>query len=305
MMDFYQQGISLGVWWGITVRLHFTFLIFAGYRALNFGSLGFGIAYVLGLYFCILLHEFGHAFAARWCDGEAEEIILWPLGGLAFVRPAFHPTAHLITTVAGPAVTFLLWIICLGMEHSYVRLYDSGSSLFWEPIYSFVYVMKRLNFWLLIFNLIPAFPMDGGRILRDTLWYRLGAERATRAAITVSRVIAALGVMYALYEGSFMLVILCGFILFNTTHEEAIIGFEAGGTYDFSIRDRIKRGSRRRTFQKGVKNLQHDLAVNPFHQCTLCKVTDNINPDIDFRVCPDCSEGQEYCPDHIDNHSHC
>src|SRR6266481_1265189 len=109
-MDFFGYGIPLGRYFGINVRLHFTFLLFAYYRVMQFGNFAFGFAYVAGLYVCILLHEFGHALAARWCDGEANDILLWPLGGLAFVRPAFNPTAHLITTVAGPFVTLVLWI---------------------------------------------------------------------------------------------------------------------------------------------------------------------------------------------------
>src|ERR1041384_5745352 len=115
-MDFLGAGVPLGSFRGIAVRLHFTFLIFAFWRVQMYADVVYGIAVIVGLYVCILLHEFGHAFAARWCDGECDLILLWPLGGLAFARPAFHPTAHLITTLAGPFVTLVLWLsLCRGV----------------------------------------------------------------------------------------------------------------------------------------------------------------------------------------------
>ena len=158
-MDFLGHGIPLGRYFGINVRLHFTLLIYAYLRATSFPDLGWGLAFVAGLYLCILLHEFGHALAARWCDGEANDILLWPLGGLAFVRPAFNPTAHLITTVAGPFVTLVLWLAFSALS----RVLSGMSHVPWM-VQVYVNSLSGLNLWLLLFNLIPAFPMDGGRI---------------------------------------------------------------------------------------------------------------------------------------------
>ena len=82
-MNFLTYGIPLGRYFGINVRLHFTFLVYAYYRVQEYHSPVLGLLFVAGIYACILLHEFGHALAARWCDGEANDILLWPLGGLA------------------------------------------------------------------------------------------------------------------------------------------------------------------------------------------------------------------------------
>jgi Zn-dependent protease len=303
-MDFLSMGIPIGRYFGINVRLHFTFLIYAFWRATQFEHLWLGIAFILGLYLCILLHEFGHALAARWCDGDANEILLWPLGGLAYVRPAFHPTAHLITTVAGPFVTFVLWLVFWGVAASLRRFValDSEALVY---VYVFVAAMSALNLWLLIFNLIPAFPMDGGRILRDTLWHWMSAEAATRIAVNVSRVIAVVGgIGWALLAQDFWPLILMLFILLQSAHEQQIVAWEAMAPYSFSLRERLKRGRRQREFRSAVRQRVRAEAATAFHRCAVCGRTEEDSPTLDFRVCTGCSGYEEYCAEHIDNHRH-
>jgi Zn-dependent protease len=302
-MDWLNSGIPLGQWWGINVRLHFTFLIYAYIRASSYGHLGDGLAFVAGLYVCILLHEFGHALAARWCDGEATDILLWPLGGLAFVRPAWHPTAHLITTVAGPFVTLVLWLFFWGVATLMQHLVPSWNSNL-KHIYLFVLALKNLNLWLLIFNLIPAFPMDGGRILRDTLWHWMNAERATWIAVWVARVIAVLGAAFAFYIQDWWLLVFPLFILAQSAHEQQVVAFEAGGACQFSLRERLRRGWCHRAFRRGVRELQREEMVTPFHRCAVCGVTEHDAPRMEFRVCTECSDGREYCQQHLDSHVH-
>jgi Zn-dependent protease len=302
-MDWLNSGIPLGRWWGINVRLHFTFLIGAYILATSYSNLGLGLTYVAGLYVCILLHEFGHALAARWCDGEATDILLWPLGGLAFVRPAWSPTAHLITTVAGPFVTFVLWLFFWGlatlMRHWVLSL---GGNL--TGLYLFVLGLKSLNLWLLMFNLIPAFPMDGGRILRDTIWHWTSAETATRIAVRVSHVIAAAGAVFAIYSQNWWLLVFPLFILAQSAHEQQVVAFEVGGSYQFSLRERLRRGRRQRAFRRDIRGLQREGMVTPFHRCAICGVTEHDASQMEFRVCTECSDGREYCEQHLDSHVH-
>jgi Zn-dependent protease len=301
-MDFLNYGVPVGTYRGIEVKLHFTFLIFAFSRVASFGHLGYGLAYVGGLYGCILLHEFGHALAARWCDGEADRILLWPLGGLAYCRPAFNPTAHLITTVAGPFVTLVLWLVFAGLKMLLLTLPEPSESIgfvFW-----FVERMRALNLWLLIFNLIPAFPMDGGRMLRDTIWHFMSAEKATKIAVTVSQTLASAAVAWAVYSQNYWIILLAAFIFIQSMNEKAVVGFEGGGTYQFSVRERLRRGSRRRQFHRGVAAVQRERAATAFHECATCGLTEKDDPAMDFRVCSDCSNGQEYCRAHLDSHSH-
>jgi Zn-dependent protease len=302
-MDFFGAGIPIGRYWGIAVRLHFTFILYAIARLTGWENLGMGVAYVAGLYGCILLHEFGHALAARWCDGEAHDIVLWPLGGLAFVRPAWHPTAHLITTVAGPFVTLVLWLLFGSLQWVLGNVVTS-QAIALGYVEWFCWAMKQLNFVLLVFNLIPAFPMDGGRILRDSLWHFMSAERATRIAIWTSRILAVAGAALAMYAQQWFLLVFPLFIFLQCSREEQVVAFEAGGTYQFSVRERWRRGRRQRAWRSSVREHATAQETVPMHQCAVCGVTDHASPTMDFRVCTDCSHGEEYCREHLDSHQH-
>ena len=300
-MEFLNSGFSIGQYWGITVRLHFTFILFALWRATHYSNLAYGLAVVIGFWFCILLHEFGHALAARWCDGECDDILLWPLGGLAYCRPAFHPTAHLITTVAGPFVTLVLWLLFTGLFWLFSSLlYPSLPGV----VYRFTYEMKLWNGWLLAFNLLPAFPMDGGRMLRDILWHKLSAEKATAIAVRLSQVMAITAAAWGIYRQGYWLIFLACFVLVQAANEKRIVGFEAGGSYEFSLRERLRRGSRRRAFHRAIKERTLVETTEPFHRCAACGKTEHAAPYVEFRVCDQCSHGEEYCPDHLDNHAH-
>ena len=271
-MNFLAYGIPLGRYFGINVRLHFTFCI----------------------YLCILLHEFGHALAARWCDGEANDILLWPLGGLAFVRPAWDPTAHLITTVAGPFVTFVLWLTLKAL-----------TSFGMPPVVRlFLHDLSVFNLYILLFNLIPAFPMDGGRILRDGLWHWMSAETATRIAVWVSRGIAIAAAVFAIYAGEFFFLLFPAFIFMQTMHEQQIVAIESRGASGFSIRDRLRRGRKQREFRQAVREHIKVAEALTFHRCETCGLTELTAPTMDFRVCPECVNGQEYCREHLDAHKH-
>lgn len=303
VMNFLGAGIPVGTYWGIAVRLHFTFVLYAWYRIQQYGDWGHGLAFIAGLYFCILLHEFGHALAARWCDGDCDLIILWPLGGLAFCRPAFNATANLITTVAGPLVTLVLWLLFSALAWFLANVAPSvvwrAPELFW-----FIAAMAALNKWLLIFNMIPAFPMDGGRILRDLLWHWMGAERSTRIAVFISRSIAITVGIWAFSSGQTWLGILAVFLLLQGGNVEQILAAEASGTYDFSLRERIKRGFRKRAFVRSARQSPGFEGAAPFHRCAACGRTENDSPELDFRICPECSGDLEYCQEHLRSHPH-
>jgi Zn-dependent protease len=298
-MNFLNSGIPLGRYWGINVRLHFTFLIYAFWQVQQSKNLLVGLLFIAAIYFCILLHEFGHALAARWCDGEAEDILLWPLGGLAYCRPAWHPTAHLITAAAGPFVTLVLWLVLGGLA------WASGHVVVLPPtVREFLWLLSIYNLVILLFNLIPAFPMDGGRILRDTLWHWMRAETATRIAVVVSRVIAVLGAVIAVILQHYWWLVLPAFIFLQTMQEEHIVAFEAAGAHGFSLRERLTRARRQHGFHSGVRDLNRLETVEAFHRCATCGKTEHDSPTLDFRVCSECAEGQEYCPEHLPNHRH-
>lgn len=301
-MDFLNTGIPLGRWFGINVRLHFTFLLYAYWQVTRMPRWELGLAVIAGLYGCILLHEFGHALAARWCDGDAEDILLWPLGGLAMCRPAWHPTAHFITGAAGPFVTLVLWgvfsVLALVLE-PFRQVSVAGMYGWW-----FVEEMAWLNRGLLLFNLLPAFPMDGGRILRDTLWHWLSAEKATTIAVWISRGIAVAAMAWAVMHEQYLLLAGAAFIFLQAAHEQHIVAAEATGTYGFSLRERLRRGHRQRAFRGGVAARQAVETRAGFHLCATCGRTEHSVPGLDFRVCTDCADGSEYCTEHLASHTH-
>lgn len=290
-MDFLSYGIPLGRFAGISVRVHFTLLLFAIYELQGSPNLLFGALYIVGLYFCILLHEFGHAFAARWCDGECDQVLLWPLGGLAFARTPAHPTAELITSAAGPAVTLLLWLGfgALADLAQHAAMASAHAPAFYA--YAFCQQMARLNLFLLLFNLIPAFPMDGGRIAFALLWYRMGHERAIHVAVTISKVVAVLMVVFAIREQQYFLLFIAIFVFMQASAALHAIGFSSGSS-SFSVREKLARARRKSEFSAAVKA----SAEEPLHRCATCGCTESTRPDADFRVT---SSGEEYCEQHL------
>jgi Zn-dependent protease len=173
-------GIPLFTFAGIRVSLHWMWFLVALYeinsRRAQYSSVSWNIAEYLTLFLIVLLHEFGHAFACRSVGGQADRIMLWPLGGVAFVRPPQRPAAVLWSIVAGPLVNAVL-IPCLWYaNHEALRGgYSSDMSQFMRSIH-------YMNLGLLIFNMIPIYPLDGGQILRALLWFLIGAALSLHVA---------------------------------------------------------------------------------------------------------------------------
>jgi hypothetical protein len=155
--------------------------------------------------------------------------------------------------------------------------------------------MVGINAMLLLFNLIPAFPMDGGRMMRDVLWHWLGVERATQVAVWLSRVIAGLGLVGGILLQNYQLALLAGFVLFLSSAEQAALAWH-GPVQPFSILERWKRGARRRSFQQATGFIPDELPATPFHACVRCGRTELDSPDVVFRVS---SDGHEYCAEHL------
>ena len=206
-MDFFNQGIPLGRWFRIQVIIHWTFVIYAAFEIFGVGKADpVTSALLMGLLFAtVLLHEFGHALSCKAVGGEAPRIILWPLGGIAFVQPPMNPRAWLITTVCGPLVNVILWPIFYFLSKSlvtqrigvegwlYIRdliLSDPGIGFGNElgVAVQISLVLWQINRLLLLFNLIPAYPMDGGRILQELLWFGVGYPRSLMIAGMVGTV---------------------------------------------------------------------------------------------------------------------
>ena len=131
----------------------------------------------LALFLIVLMHEFGHSLACRQVGGQANQIVLWPLGGVAYVSPPQRPGAMLWSIVAGPLVNVLL-VPPLTVLFVIVEYLGWGKGL--PDLYNFVRTIWAMNLVLLVFNLLPIYPLDGGQILRSLLWFIFGRGRSLK-----------------------------------------------------------------------------------------------------------------------------
>jgi len=182
-MDLLNLGIPLGRWFGTRVFLSIWHLVMLAYIASAYREDGpLVMAVIAFVYFMsILLHEFGHVVACRSVGGVADHIVLGPMGGLAMVRPPDRPFPHFVTTAGGPLVNAILWAIFWGILHSKALnpIFETGSTLS-IVLWFFFRGMMVINELLLIFNLLPIFPMDGGRLLQNILWPTVGYRESLR-----------------------------------------------------------------------------------------------------------------------------
>lgn len=218
-MDFLNSSFKIGRWFDITVRVHILFFVFVGLRlarawpnwqeAAAFSTMLFGI---------ILLHEYGHCFGARAVGGRAHDILMWPLGGLAFAEAPMTPWAQFVTVAAGPAVNLvfcvvsglILYIDTLQFD---VRVLNPLNPALWPGIYSFDWrfyfgIFFLVNWFLLCFNLLPVWPMDGGQLFRVMLWKVMGLQRASLLTGQVGVVGAVLFFIVGFVTSNFILVLI-------------------------------------------------------------------------------------------------
>jgi Zn-dependent protease len=176
-MNFFGQSIPLGRWFGIRVEVHFLFVIYAIYtiyRAKNPTNEAFFMAVLFGT---VLLHEFGHSLTCRAVGGTADRILLWPLGGLAFVAPPPRPWPQLLTTIGGPAVNVALIPIFYVLLRFVLPLIPPESMAF-NFLENIWFAGFEISLVLLIFNLLPVYPLDGGRIVQEILWFFVGYPKS-------------------------------------------------------------------------------------------------------------------------------
>src|SRR5690242_10195683 len=188
---------------GIEVFLHWSWFLVAVYmiksQAGEYGSITWNVLEYLALFLIVLTHEFGHALACRSVGGNADRIVLWPLGGVAYVDPPPRPGATLWSIVAGPLVNVvlipILWAITsLAFSAGWAETMPNAMHLLANIFF--------INKWLLIFNILPIFPLDGGQILRSLLWFVLGRARSLLVATVLGLLGAAAFVFFAYKVGS-------------------------------------------------------------------------------------------------------
>lgn len=176
---------------GIPIRLHFTFLLLVLWLAvtgLDMKAVA-AIISVVGLFLCVALHELGHSLVAQRFGYPVRDITLYPIGGVAAIEGSPTPRHELFIAIAGPAVNVVIaavLMVILGVMGKLPQAPEALRELGHDPLI----LLLQMNIMLAVFNLIPAFPMDGGRILRAFLGLRMGKAKATRIAATIGQLLA-------------------------------------------------------------------------------------------------------------------
>lgn len=268
MRDPLTWSFPIGRFFGITVRIHLLFVFFliamVG-RGLRYDLATEALVVSLLLFGSVLLHEFGHCFAARSVDGDASEILLWPLGGLATVEVPHTPWANFVTTAGGPLVNLAIFVVAGGALLGVGLWPPMPPFIDWGPIAggplpslqtgrpealsaaaAFAARLFFLNWILFWFNvLLIGFPLDGGRLLQAALWPRLGYRRATSAAVFCGWIVALLLCLYVALtiedDPYFKLLLIWLALFIYVSCKQQFVLLETGGIgdegafgYDFS-----------------------------------------------------------------------
>jgi Zn-dependent protease len=208
-----QGSIRLFRFAGIDVYLHWSWFLLAVYGISNrigqYTSAVWPVLEYLALFAIVLMHEFGHALACRQVGGQANQIVLWPLGGVAYVSPPPRPGPVLWSIAAGPLVNvalapILTVVAVLGNVGGWGETMPNG--------YHFLEAICVINWFLLIFNLLPIYPLDGGQILQSLLWFVVGRARSLMATTIMGFVCLPVLIGIALLWHDVWLVVLCVFI---------------------------------------------------------------------------------------------
>jgi Zn-dependent protease len=221
-----RWSFRLGRIAGIPIQCHVTFVLLVVWIAISRGLLTgrpgpalAAVALLVLVFACVVLHELGHALAARRYGIRTRDITLLPIGGLARLeRMPQQPSQELVVAVAGPAVNvaiaLALGLVLRGISRPFVDMLMKGSLL--ESLLA-------VNVWMVLFNMIPAFPMDGGRVLRSLLAMRLPYARATRIASGVGQFVAVLFGAAGVFGHNLLLVFIALFVFLAAGEERTAV----------------------------------------------------------------------------------
>ena len=276
-MPTHQGSIRLFQAAGITVFLHWSWFLVAVYEIngrRSYSSLTFNVIEYLALFLIVLMHEFGHSLACRQVGGTANQIVLWPLGGVAYVDPPPRPGATLWSIAAGPLVNVVLVVVLSAIG-------ILGRSLEWWQTMPNLHALLRniwfINLALLIFNILPIYPLDGGQILRSLLWFVMGRARSLMVA-TVLGFIGIIGFIgLAIWAQSVWYGVLAVFMLMNCW----------GGLQHARFLSRLAKLPRRDRF--ACPRCNTAPPIGPYWKCGQCG-----QPFDTFEsqgVCPHCGTG--------------
>jgi Zn-dependent protease len=216
MTSIRQGSIHLFRFAGVDLYLHWSWFLVAAFEinggTKTYSSVTWNVLEYLALFVIVMLHEYGHALACRQVGGNANQIVLWPLGGVAYVDPPPRPGAMLWSIAAGPLVNVALIpvLYMLGMVSRSLGWAESMPNA-----HALLGAVGFINVGLLIFNMLPIYPLDGGQILRSLLWFVMGRGRSLMLATILGFVGVAGFIVFAVWMQELWFGVLSVFILMN------------------------------------------------------------------------------------------
>jgi Zn-dependent protease len=204
---------------GIPIRIHFTFLLFLAWVGFSGGPNGGMIwtLFVIAIFGCVVLHELGHALVAKRLGISTRDITLYPIGGIAMLDGRPNPKQELWIALAGPAVNVVLalvMLVCLT-----IRMRGLPPLSFDPQHTSFLEALLVANGMLALFNMIPAFPMDGGRVLRAALGLKMSEARSTQIAGGIGQGLAIGLAIAGVRTQSFIWLLIAFFVFMGASQE--------------------------------------------------------------------------------------
>jgi len=224
-------SFSLGRLFGSELKIHVTFFLllawvgFAAYSAAGMDAAIGNVVFVIALFICVVAHEYGHALMARRYGIKTPDITLWPIGGLARLeRMPENPVHEVLVALAGPAVNIVIWAVLtlLGARIDIEALASIDMTR-----QGFMGQLAAVNLILALFNLIPAFPMDGGRVFRALLSIKMGRVRATRVAAFAGQMFAVILGFAGLSSGNAILVLIAVFVFVAAAGENSDVAMRS------------------------------------------------------------------------------
>ncbi len=226
--------LKIGSLLGVPIKLHWSFFLIillivyvSLERDLNGLQIFSFILLVLILFLCVLLHELGHALGAKKVGIKANDIIISPIGGLARIESmAQYPKKELFIALCGPMVNFVLAIVLfiyLYFIQGQQMSFDPFATMDFISIPALLYYLLFINTLLFAFNLIPAFPMDGGRILRALLSMKYSSVKATFIASVIGKLLAVGFFILAFFTRYYVLIVMSIFIFTMASTEYAVL----------------------------------------------------------------------------------
>jgi Zn-dependent protease len=290
-------SFSCGSWLGVRMRVSILLPVALLFLILRF-PWPLNLTFCAILFVSVLLHEYGHIVAARLTGGSGDEVLLWPLGGLAFVQPANRTSSQILTNAGGLIVNAAI-CVATAVPLAQIGRLDGALYPFEMPIANVTHWRSDLlvltffaNWIMLLFNLIPVWPLDGGQMLRSLAASRIGARRAAELGTTVGFVVGFLAAFIGLF-GGWAFVVFAGAIVFIAcllerhqlqqadVYEDSFMGYDFSQGYTSLEREEqraerrpgaIARWKQRRKAEKERRQAERDAEVEQQLDALLAKI---------------------------------